>query len=85
MVFADFPGSETDLHFLHNHSWLPDTSVNSLVVEKGGRYRALLIMAWIRFPMRFICRYLHHYPTLANASLHAKLFCRAAQKINAVT
>jgi len=80
IVFTDFPGSEADLRFLHDHSWLPDTAVKSFVVEKGGRYRVSLIIVWVRFLIRFICRYLDHYPTLAKASLHAELFCRTAQK-----
>lgn len=80
IVYADYPGSAADLLFLQDDSWLPDAAVNSRIIEVKGRFMVSIVLAWVHFPMRLVCRYLQHYPTLAKAQLHADLFCRTAQK-----
>ena len=80
IVYADYPGSAADLHFLQEDGWLMDCAVNGLVTPGKGRWEVAIVLAWVHYPMRFVCRHLQHYPTLAKAQLHANLFCRTAQK-----
>jgi hypothetical protein len=80
IFYADFPGNEADLWFLQEDDWLKDSAVNSLIWERKGRFHVAMVMAWIHHPMRLVCRYLQHYPSLDKATLHADLFCRTAQK-----
>jgi hypothetical protein len=80
IFYADFPGSEADLRFLQDDAWLVDSAVNSWIIMRKGRHHVAMVMAWVQNPMRLVCRYLQHYPTLEKAILHADLFCRTAQK-----
>ncbi len=80
IVYADYPGNERDLLFLQQDDWLMDSAVNSLITEQKGRWHVAIVLAYIHYPMRFVCRQIQQYHSLQKATLHADLFCRTAQK-----
>lgn len=81
IVFTDFSGNSSDLHFLQNDKWLRDTAVIANVFTQKERWRILLVFAWVRQPMQFICRLMpDSYPTKSKADTFALLFTRTTQK-----
>jgi hypothetical protein len=80
IMYADYPGNDYDLQFLQQDSWLMDSAVNPLITERKCRWHVAIVLAFIHFPMRLVCRQLQQYNSYEKAALYADLFCRTAQK-----
>jgi hypothetical protein len=81
VVFTDFTGTSSDLYFLQNDKWLRDAAVITNVFAEKGRWRIVLVFAWVKNPMQLICRLLpDSYPTKTKADSFAQFFTRSTQK-----
>ena len=79
-MYSDFPGGEADLRFLKDNTWLINSAVNALVIYKDGQWQCWLVMAFVRYPYRFIRRFVNTKPTRQQAILYADLYARTARR-----
>jgi hypothetical protein len=79
-MYADFPGGEADLQFLNDESWLMNSAVNALVIYKNGEWQCWLVMAFVQYPYRFICRFINTNIYEQKAGLYADLYVRTARR-----
>lgn len=81
IVFTDYKGGASDLHFLQEGDWLNDSAVLTYVYPRQGRWQVVLIFAWVRNPYRFVCRYMaDSFANEQKAALHADFYKRTSQK-----
>ena len=81
IVFSDYTGCHSDIHFMDDAGWLSDSAVIPHIYMQKGRWHIALTFAWINNPFRFIRRYItDNYESEKKATIYAAYYCRSSQK-----
>ncbi len=76
----DAHGEIIDLDLFYNDQWLLDSAVIDHVVAREGNWTIFLVFAWVKFPLKLICRKITRCHTLQKANLTAQYMRRLAAK-----